>query len=86
MCNFCGLLSIYLRTIKDDTNICLLIDDNNTQRQQVKYSVYYLCGIVERQLVFQKKKKKAHAYFKRRIFLSLLAGKFTKIEQMSRTE
>ena len=79
MCNFCGLLSIYLRTIKDDTNICLLMvdDDNNTQRQQVKYSVYYLCSILERQLVFQKK---------RRIFLSLLAGKFTRIEQMSRTE
>ena len=53
--NFCGLLSIYLRTIKDDTNICLLIvDDNNTQRQQVKYSVYYLCNILESQLVFQK--------------------------------
>ena len=31
-------------------------DDNNTQRQQVKYSVYYLCSILERQLVFQKKK------------------------------
>ena len=79
MCNFCGLLSIYLRTIKDDTNICLLMvdDDNNTQRQQVKYSVYYLCSILERQLVFQKK---------RRIFLSPLAGKFTRIEQMSRTE
>ena len=59
-------------------------DDNNTQRQQVKYSVYYLCSILERQLVFQK--KMAHAYFKRRIFLSLLAGKFTRIEQMSRTE
>ena len=27
-------------------------DDNNTQRQQVKYSVYYLCSILE----FQKKK------------------------------
>ena len=79
---------VYLRTIKDDTNICLLMvdDDNNTQRQQVKYSVYYLCSILERQLVFQKKKKMTHAYFKRRIFLSLLAGKFTKIEQMSRTE
>ena len=78
---------VYLRTIKDDTNICLLMvdDDNNTQRQQVKYSVYYLCSILERQLVFQKKKM-AHAYFKRRIFLSLLAGKFTRIEQMSRTE
>ena len=74
---------VYLRTIKDDTNICLLMvdDDNNTQRQQVKYSVYYLCSILE----FQKKKM-AHAYFKRRIFLSLLAGKFTRIEQMSRTE
>ena len=30
-------------------------DDNNTQRQQVKYSVYYLCNILESQLVFQKK-------------------------------
>lgn len=59
-------------------------DDNNTQRKQ--YSVYYLCSILERQLVFQKKEKKAHAYFKRRIFRSLLAGKFTGIEQMSRTE
>ena len=70
---------VYLRTIKDDTNICLLMveDDNNTQRQQVKYSVYYLCSILERQLVFQKK---------RRIFLSLLARKFTRIEQISRTE
>ena len=52
---------VYLRTIKDDTNICLLMveDDNNTQRQQVKYSVYYLCSILERQLVFQKKKNGA---------------------------
>ena len=32
-------------------------DDNNTQRQQVKYSVYYLCSILERQLVFQKKRR-----------------------------
>ena len=60
LCNFCGLLSMYLRTIKDDTNICLLIvDDNNTQRQQVKYSVYYLYSILERQLVFKKKKNGA---------------------------
>ena len=59
LCNFCGLLSIYLRKIKDDTNICLLMvdDDNNTQRKQ--YSVYYLCSILERQLVFQKKKNGA---------------------------
>ena len=65
LCNFCDLLSMYLRTIKDDTNICLLMvdDDNNTQRQQVKYSVYYLCNILESQLVFQKEKKNGACVF-----------------------
>ena len=76
---------MYLRTIKDDTNICLLIvDDNNTQRQQVKYSVYYLYSILERQLVFKKKKWRMRILSA--VFLSLLAGKLTRIEQMSRTE
>ena len=36
--------------------------------------------------IFKKKKKTAHAYFKRRIFLSFLAGKFATFEQMLFTE
>ena len=36
----------------------LLIEDNNTHREQVKYSVYYLCSILERHnLCFLKKRR-----------------------------
>ena len=72
LCDFCGLLSMYLRTIKNDTNICFI--NSNTQREQVKYLVYYLCSILERHnLCFLK--KVAHAYFKRRIFSKSFGGK-----------
>ena len=29
-------------------SVLLIVDNNNTQREQVKYSVYYLCSILER--------------------------------------
>ena len=63
----------------------LLIVDNNTQREQVKYSVYYLSSILERHNLCFKKKWRMRilsAVF----FLSLLAGKFARIEQMLLTE
>ena len=37
-------------------------------------------------MIFQKKKKPAHAYFRAPFFLSLLAGKFSAFEQMLLTE
>ena len=66
-------------------SVLLIVDNNNIQREQVKYSVYYLCSILERHNVFFFKKWRMRilsAVF----FLSLLAGKFTRIEQMLLTK
>ena len=39
-------------------SVLLIVDNNNTQREQVKYSVYYLCSILERHnLCFLKKRR-----------------------------
>ena len=61
---------------------CLLIDLN-------KRKITIFCSVGRVYLINTtrlKKKKLAHAYFERRIFLSLLAGKLATFEQMLLTE
>ena len=62
---------------------CLLIDLN-------KRKITIFCSVGRVYLInttrLKKKKKLAHAYFERRIFLSLLAGKLATFEQMLLTE
>ena len=55
-------------------SVLLIVDNNNTQREQVKYSVYCLCSILERHNLCILKKV-AHAYFKRRTFSKSFGGK-----------
>ena len=56
---------------------CLLIDLN-------KRKITIFCSVGRVYLI--NTKKLAHAYFERRIFLSLLAGKLATFEQMLLTE